>query len=520
MRVASIQTPAFDLSQYKEALHYMLAKIDEAASLDPKLIVVPECAYPSYYLGSSEVHLHEAMNLVEDVIDSIKYKAIKYKTYIAFGLVVKENNKLFNRGILLDPSGNQVGHVNKSFMWHFDSDWFSTEESANIVETPYGKWGLIICADGRMPEIVRNLALQGVDLVIDLANLTSTGQIKEQLTNAQSNFMLSTRALENNVWLVMADKIGIEARTVTYSGRSSIIGPTGEIIAEASPHQEEIIHADIDVTNRPGKLPLRKPTTYQALTEKIETLPCSQIYNEEVIPSNLVIQGSTVQFFYGNKAEYMKQAEFFIQTLEKQLTDVIVLPHSTEEIQPSTIQAAINMDETIVFFSTTEKQTLTLYAVTRKSLTKYDKIHVTDEELLHYHPGQNYKVFETSKGNIGVMIGEDGLFPEVARILSLHGADCIVWINEMDPINQEKVARTRAAENKVFVLTASQLNCCENTSSMIIDPNGNIIAATLKNTEQACSTQMPLVLSRCKNIVPKTNAIFHRTPEKYHRLLN
>ncbi|KAA0547035.1 carbon-nitrogen hydrolase family protein [Bacillus sp. BGMRC 2118] len=520
MRVACIQTRSFDLIQYKEALHYMLDQIDEAAKLNPNLIVLPECTYPSYYLGSNENTLHEAMELVDDVIDSVQYKAVKYNVYVAFGIVVKENERLFNRGILIDPNGDIATHVNKSFMWHFDSDWFSTDECEAIIDTPYGKWGLIICADGRMPELVRKLAMQGVDLVIDLANLTSTGKYKEQLTNAQSNFMLSTRALENNVWLVMADKVGVEARTVTYSGRSSIIAPNGNIISEASAHLEEIIHAEIDVTNRPSNLPLRRPTTYHTIIEQTENLPYTQIEKQEIIPSKLVIQGSSVQFHYGNKTEYIKQAHYFIRTLEKQLSDVIVLPHSSFTIHPSDIQATLTKEETLVFFSTTEKNALTLYAVTKHTISSYGKVHLTEEEeSLNYQSGRNYNVIETTKGNIGLMLGEDGLFPEVARILSLHGADCIVWINEMEPSIQEKVARTRAAENKVFILTSSQLNTFD-TSSMIIDPNGGILAATLKNSEQACSTQIPLVLSRCKDIVPKTNAILGRTPEKYYKLLS
>lgn len=519
MRVASIQSRAFDLRQYRESLAHILAKIDEAAELNPQLIVVPECAYPSYYLGYSEIDLHNAMDLVQEVIDSVKYKAMKYNTYIAFGLVIKEKGKYFNRGILMDPNGDQVAHVNKSFMWHFDSDWFHTENSQNIVETPFGKWGLIICADGRMPELVRDLALKGVDLIVDLANLTSTGKHKEQLTNAQSNFMLSTRALENNLWLVMADKVGIEARTVTYSGRSCIISPTGNFIAEASPDLEEIIYADIDVTNRSGQIPSRRPDTYHSLTEPTDSLPISKTYTQKVVPSNLVIQGSTVQFFYGNKVEYLNQAKFFIQTLENQLTDIIVLPQSSEAITPHDIQTFITHEETIVFYSIVDTNKINLVCVMKDSIKTYDKVHLTQEEQEKYQPGDHYKVIETPKGNIGVMLGEDGLFPEVARILTFQGADCIVWINELDPNIQEKVSRTRAAENKIFLITSSQLNIWENATSMIIDPNGNIIASTLVNTEQACSTQIPLVLSRCKDIVPKTNAIFHRKPENYNRLI-
>ena len=530
MRVVCIQPQAYDLTQNDEALANILVKIDETAKLEPQLIVIRECVYPSYYLGLKEEHFSKAMNKVGHVIDLLAEKAAKYNTYIVFGLVVKENDQLFNRGVLFDPQGKLVGEVNKSFMWHFDSEWFTSKNANNIVETPYGMWGMIICADGRMPEIVRELALQGVDLVIDLANLTSTGKNKEQLTNAQSAFMLSTRALENNVWLVMADKVGVEANTVTYSGRSSIISPDGKVVIEASSAEEEIIFADINLSQRQDIHSMgidvrrdRNRESYQPLIKEHSTLPILKTLTQKVIPADLVIQGSCVQFEYDDQAEYLTKIRFYIETLENQLTDVIVLPQITEVISPSYVQQIIKKNSTIVFYSSVEQREkdsfISLFSITKDCIEIYRKTHLTFKEKQQYKPGRNYRVKETPKGNIGLMIGEDGLFPEVARILTLQGADCIVWINELEPSLQEKIARTRAAENKIFVLTSSQLNKWDTATSIVVDPNGNIIASTLEGNEQALSIQIPLVLSRCKMIVPETNDILNRKPESYRRLL-
>jgi predicted amidohydrolase len=526
MRVACIQPKAFDLSAYKEGLAYILQKIDEASKFHPKLIVIPECVYPSYYLGLDETKLAEAMALVDEVVSCISNKARKYQTYIAFGLVLEENGQLYNRGLLFDPDGVIIGEVNKSFMWHFDTEWFSSKESTNIIDTPYGKWGMIRCADGRMPEIVRDLALKGVDLVIDLANLTSTGKDSTQLTNAQSNFMLSTRALENNVWLIMADKVGVEAHTVTYSGRSSIISPDGTVRVEASPHKEEIIFADIDLSQK-GSLRIdvikdRQVSTYHSLAKDIDTLSITSILEEKITPSNLVIQGSCVQFVYKNQEEYLAKAKFYIQTLENQMSDLIVLPGLTEDMAQKTLQSFIRKDSTFVLYSaiesTDEDSFISLYCLTKNSVECYRKTHLTASEKKIFQQGDQYKVIQTTKGNIGLMLDEEGYFPEVSRILTLHGADCIVWINNLDSSHQEKIARTRAAENKLFVLTANQLNQWEDATSFITDPNGNIIASTLVGKEQATSTQIPLILSRCKNIVPGTNAILNRKPKTYTTL--
>jgi predicted amidohydrolase len=67
-------------------------------------------------------------------------------------------------------------------------------------------------------------------------------------------------------------------------------------------------------------------------------------------------------------------------------------------------------------------------------------------------PGDDYPVFDTRMGRIGMMICYDGFFPEVARELSIRGAEVIAW-----PVwgcNPE-LARARACENHVYVVSST-----------------------------------------------------------------
>ena len=59
-------------------------------------------------------------------------------------------------------------------------------------------------------------------------------------------------------------------------------------------------------------------------------------------------------------------------------------------------------------------------------LGDYRKLHLRGEERLAFRPGYRLPVFETEFGQLGVMIGWDLAFPEVARSLTLDGADLIV----------------------------------------------------------------------------------------------
>jgi predicted amidohydrolase len=84
---------------------------------------------------------------------------------------------------------------------------------------------------------------------------------------------------------------------------------------------------------------------------------------------------------------------------------------------------------------------------------KYRKVTLPDGEAsAGVVPGNEYPIFETRFGKIGMMICYDGFFPEVARELTKRGAEVIAW-----PVwgcNPE-LARARAAENHVYLVSST-----------------------------------------------------------------
>jgi predicted amidohydrolase len=67
-------------------------------------------------------------------------------------------------------------------------------------------------------------------------------------------------------------------------------------------------------------------------------------------------------------------------------------------------------------------------------------------------PGNDYPVFDTRMGKVGMMVCYDGFFPEVARELSNRGAEIIAWpVWGCNP----RLATARACENHVYVISST-----------------------------------------------------------------
>ncbi len=91
---------------------------------------------------------------------------------------------------------------------------------------------------------------------------------------------------------------------------------------------------------------------------------------------------------------------------------------------------------------------------------KYDKAHLTRAEKRNYGatPGNNYPVFKTNFGKIGVMICYDCYFSEVARILTLNGAEIIFYPSlqrHFSEVYFEIQTRARALDHSVYIVRSS-----------------------------------------------------------------
>lgn len=123
-------------------------------------------------------------------------------------------------------------------------------------------------------------------------------------------------------------------------------------------------------------------------------------------------------------------------------------------------------------------------------LDSYNKIHLRGEERMAFREGYKLPVVETELGTIGMMVGYDLAYPEVARSLALEGAEMILCIAnwEASHIDEWKTyARARAYENSVYMVAANRVGedvtLTFGGESMIIGPRGQIYASMVDETD-------------------------------------
>lgn len=120
--------------------------------------------------------------------------------------------------------------------------------------------------------------------------------------------------------------------------------------------------------------------------------------------------------------------------------------------------------------------------------TVYRKTHLYDafnfrESLIYKASGNAFQIFELNGMKIGMMVCYEIRFPEIARYLTVQGADLIVvpsaWVRGFGKEEQWlTLIKARALENTVYMVTSNQIGNVYAGITSVVDPMGVIISRT------------------------------------------
>lgn len=185
-----------------------------------------------------------------------------------------------------------------------------------------------------------------------------------------------------------------------------------------------------------GKKPTDKPAQFAKLIEQAAQKKADLV----VLPESITV--------YGTKLPYAECAEpipgpstnYFGELAKKHNLYIVVGLYERAQHLVYNVAVLIGPDGKIV--------------------GKYRKVTLPRGEIEKgVTPGNEYPVFQTRFGKVGMMVCYDGFFPEVARELSKNGAEVIAWpVWGCNPM----LGAARACENHVYVISSTYTDTSSN----------------------------------------------------------
>lgn len=223
---------------------YNLARMQslliEAVHRGAQLVIFPECAVTGYNFATLDDARAVAEPLDGPSVTMLAQSCREMNVYLIAGTLRADGKDVYNAALLIGPQG-LIGSYDKAHLPLCGADKFTTHGKGgfNVYDTPLGRIGMLICYDLRFPEAARTLALRGAD-ILALPTNWPTG------ADTAPEFMVRARAFENRIFVVACNRTGRE-RGASYIGRSCIAAPSGKHLADASPVDEQVIYASVNV---------------------------------------------------------------------------------------------------------------------------------------------------------------------------------------------------------------------------------------------------------------------------------
>jgi predicted amidohydrolase len=465
--VAAAQLSARPMNDAATALEGIALSIKRAAEKRVDLLVLPECAYPAYLIGSAASYRAGDHLRSEEFVSWLGRQAAAHRLHVICGFIEDAKDTLFNSAAFLDDRGKEIGRVRKRFLWNADHDWFGTGTEIRAFDSDLGRIGIIICAEARDPELLATLAADGAQLVAMPTCWINASRDPGKFENPQVEFLIEARARELGMPFVCADKWGLEQGSTGYVGQSRILRADGSVAAEAPIAGDGVIAARV-VLDRPRRAwisPRRRreldADARGGIEPPISPIPAAdqRIITVAVVPTSVV----TSRFTGG-------MGHSLFEPIQRSGVSLAMLnvPHEATAEQLEMLAAAFDL-RAAAFPSRAD-------------------------------------VHELAGARVGRIAGQWARSFATARAMTLAGAEILMFFDAPDDL---AILRARALENRVFVMAAND------RSAAIIDPTGRILARSTPTESSEAVAQVNLNDALDKSVAPKTDIFVERRPELY-----
>ncbi len=282
----------------------MLDLLRQAASHRCDLIVFPELTLTTFFPRWWMTDQDEIDQFFEREMPSNETaplfnaaREVSMAFYLGFAEIDRRSDGLhrFNTSILVDKSGATAGKYRKIHLpghaehepWrafqHLEKRYFEVGDLGwPVWNTMGGNMGMCICNDRRWPETYRVMGLQAVEMVLlgyNTPRHNPPAPDHDRLSEFHNQLSMQAGAYQNGTWVVGVAKCGVE-EGCEMIGNSSIIAPTGEVVAQALTQADELVIArcDLDACNSYKQTTFnfarhRQPDQYRLIVDRKGAVP-------------------------------------------------------------------------------------------------------------------------------------------------------------------------------------------------------------------------------------------------------
>ena len=236
-------------------------RVAEAAKQGAQLVLLQELHNGAYFCQHESV---DEFDLAETIpgpsTERLGKLAQQHGVVLVSSLFEKRATGLYhNTAVVFDTDGRMAGKYRKMHIpddpGFYEKFYFTPGDLGfQPIETSVGRLGVLVCWDQWYPEAARLMALAGADLLLyPTAIGWDPDDDEAEKTRQRDAWVLSHRghAVANGLPVLSCNRVGHEASPlgasgIDFWGNSIVLGPQGEIIAEAGV-DATILYADVDM---------------------------------------------------------------------------------------------------------------------------------------------------------------------------------------------------------------------------------------------------------------------------------
>jgi len=142
-----------------------------AAEKKCQIVLLPECLDLAWTHPSAK---EEAQSIPGPYSDILCEEARKHGIYICAGLTEKQQSGVYNTALFIDDKGEIILKYQKINLLVVEQDFYQVGQTLNVLDTPFGKVGINICADNYMDGIHmgHTLARMGAQIILSPSSWT------------------------------------------------------------------------------------------------------------------------------------------------------------------------------------------------------------------------------------------------------------------------------------------------------------------------------------------------------------